>query len=290
MISNSILRCPVCGEVLDFSLKYDSAGNARPQTYKCIENHSFDAAKEGYVNLLLPSKNSPSKDHGDNKLMIDARRAFLDAGYYAPFCDTVSALAAKYREAGSPLIDIGCGEGYYTVPFVKGGPVVGVDISKHAVRYAAKRLCAVYPSALGDGGLSLVCGSANSLPVIDSSCGMAVNLFAPLEIPELCRVVKPGGYFIYAVPTPKHLFGLKEILYEDPYENTERQDGYDGFEFVERVRCEVKLEVKREHIMPLFMMTPYYYRTPEDGVKRLEAAEVLVTDAGMDFLVYVRKD
>lgn len=297
----SILRCPVCKKELRHIKSQTTSGQTRLASLKCDSGHCFDAAKEGYVNLLSPSKQSQNKEHGDNKLMIDARRTFLDAGYYAQFRDTVSSLIAKYRadnaranstcaDSSAPVIDIVCGEGYYTLPMAKDGPVVGIDISKYAVRCAAKRLSAAYPTAIADGHISLACASANELPVIDSSCGIAVNLFAPLEVPELCRVVRAGGYFIYAVPTPKHLYGLKSILYDKPYENTEQLSDYDGFEFVERVRCESETAIAHEHIMPLFMMTPYYYRTPEDGVKRLENTEVLETTVGMDFLVYKRKD
>jgi len=256
---------------------------------KCENGHSFDAAKEGYVNLLTSQKGA-SKEHGDNKLMIDARRAFLEAGYYAPFRDTVGGTVDAYtKNADGMLVDIGCGEGYYTVGLAKRLPTVGIDISKYAVRCAAKRLGAAYPGDILSGRIALVTASANALPVCDGSVSAAVNLFAPLEVPELCRVVMSGGYFVYAVPTPRHLFGLKKVLYDEPYENKEQLCDYEGFEFVERRRCERDVTIERAHIMPLLMMTPYYYRTPEEGVKRLGEVDALETTLGMDFIVYRRK-
>ena len=66
------LCCPVCGGALE----------KRAGAYRCQKNHSFDIAKSGYVNLLL---NSSQGHHGDDKLMVRARRDFLDKGYYDRF-------------------------------------------------------------------------------------------------------------------------------------------------------------------------------------------------------------
>ncbi|MGB0987591.1 MAG: putative RNA methyltransferase, partial [Pseudoalteromonas spongiae] len=61
----------------------------------CANNHSFDKAKEGYINLL-PVQNKKSKDPGDNKEMVMARRAFLARGHYNflrdAICQQIEAL------------------------------------------------------------------------------------------------------------------------------------------------------------------------------------------------------
>ena len=76
----------------------------------CPKKHSFDRARAGYYNLLLSASGGT---HGDNAQMVEARRAFLDTGAYKPLSDKVSELAAKYISGGA-VLDIGCGEGYYT--------------------------------------------------------------------------------------------------------------------------------------------------------------------------------
>lgn len=278
----TILRCPVCGAGLI------GLSDKRLTALKCSNGHSFDAAKEGYVNLLMSSKSS-EKEHGDNKLMIDARRTFLEAGYYSVFRDAVKELLGELFAESITLCDIGCGEGWYTEAFAATGRVAAVDISKHAAKAAAKRLNSAFPGSAAEGRISVVCASAGALPLIDGSCDAAVNLFAPLDIPELKRILKEGGCFIYAVPTAGHLFGLKSILYDNPYKNEERDEEYDGFELVKRTRRESVIKVAKEHIMPLFAMTPYYYRTPAEGMKRLEDTDELTTEVGMDFIVYRRK-
>ncbi len=59
------LRCPVCQS----SLSYE-AGSLR-----CPAGHSFDVAKQGYVNLLgKPPKNADTPD------MVAARERFLAGG------------------------------------------------------------------------------------------------------------------------------------------------------------------------------------------------------------------
>ena len=74
-------RCPLCQQALLLNEK----------SYRCENNHSFDQAKQGYVNLL-PVQFKHSKEPGDNKAMVQARRAFLDKGYYQPLLDNMLAL------------------------------------------------------------------------------------------------------------------------------------------------------------------------------------------------------
>ena len=71
------MLCPNCKE------KLEKNGN----TYKCLNNHSFDISKQGYVNLLLNSKNS-----GDNKEMITARHEFLKKGYFDNLLNSIASI------------------------------------------------------------------------------------------------------------------------------------------------------------------------------------------------------
>ena len=113
--------CPLCHAPLTRS------GNS----YLCPLRHQFDRAKEGYVNLL-PVQHKRSRDPGDSAEMMQARRAFLDAGHYQPLRDAVSdKLEAIHPQQ---LLDIGCGEGYYTHAFAAlAQETWGLDVSKTAV-------------------------------------------------------------------------------------------------------------------------------------------------------------
>ena len=190
------LKCPVCGSRLHKTEK----------TLKCPAGHSYDIAKQGYVNLLMSNRSS-SRRHGDDKAMALARTAFLDKGYYACLRDAICTYAVDNTSGDVDMLDAGCGEGWYTLA-VKNAVeadgrlcrVCGVDISRDALIRASKR------SIGGD----LVAASVNSLPVADGSCDLIINVFAPNDDSEFARVSRPGGILIRAVPTEDHLMGLKK--------------------------------------------------------------------------------
>ena len=129
--------CPKCGGEL-FEL---------PGMKKCVGGHCFDRAKEGYYNLLLGVGGGV---HGDNKMMLDARRRFLSSGAYGPLCDLLAKTVMGLLPRGGSVLDAGCGEGYYTDAVERAlrerdgeSNVLALDISKEGVRIAAKRNPAV---------------------------------------------------------------------------------------------------------------------------------------------------
>src|SRR4051812_16725214 len=140
-------RCPVCHGPL----------REAERTWRCGEGHTYDVAKEGYVNLLITHQRR-QREPGDSVEMLRARRAFLEAGHYAPLRDALAE-----RVPGGSVLDVGCGEGYYTravdteVDRAQAG-VWGVDIAKEAVRLAARR---------GGPGHRFAVASAYDLPVLD---------------------------------------------------------------------------------------------------------------------------
>ena len=97
------LTCPVCGGAL----------HREERSLRCGAGHCYDLARQGYVNLLRTNR-SKDKRHGDDKRMVAARTAFLDAGYYAPLRDAIAAAATEYTTGDAGVLDAGCGEGYYT--------------------------------------------------------------------------------------------------------------------------------------------------------------------------------
>lgn len=270
----SIFACPVCGERL----------TPNEKTFGCANGHSYDIASEGYVYLLPPNKKH-SKMPGDDKQMVASRRKFLESGYYALFSDALNELALKYLPRENPVVlDAGCGEGYYTGRLseflehhsVQAG-IYGFDISKFAVKAAAKKYR----------NISFAVGSMFGIPVLNESADLVTNVFAPIVPEELNRVTKPDGVMILAVPGEEHLFGLKKILYENPYENEHRETEYAGFTFLERVAVQGEIHTTDPEVMQnLFTMTPYYWKTPKEGCEKLKETESLDTGIEFDFLVY----
>lgn len=262
-----ILCCPVCGKDMLFHEK----------ALRCENGHSFDFAKEGYVNLLRSGKSGDNK--GDNKEMARSRRGFLNKGYYSPLADAVGELAEKYSTDGGSVLDICCGEGYYTEQLTRrlNRDFYGFDISKNMVRLAGKRKC----------GASFFVANIASVPVKTGAVKFAFHLFAPFHAEEFSRILADGGVLVTAIPGKRHLFGLKTALYETPYENDEQPPEAGSLQLIDtvRVRGEITLNTQEE-INALFQMTPYYYHTPAAGMCRLEALQTLKTEIEFVLLVY----
>lgn len=260
------LRCPVCGGPLLLV----------GRSLRCPKAHSFDLAREGYVNLLAIQKKHAA-DPGDGKEMVRACRAFLEAGHYAPLMQGLAELCAALPH--DHLVDAGCGEGSYDrylYDALGGVQLVGFDLSKEAVRLAARRV----PEA------AFCVGGSFSAPVRDGWADLLLNIFSPFAGNEFLRMLRPGGYLVYAVPTARHLFGLKKVLYTSPYENEVRDTAYEGFSFVEAREAVAQLTLEGESVQQLFAMTPYYWNTPAEGAARLAACRQLTTEIGFRYLVY----
>lgn len=259
-------KCPVCAKPLE---ETDGA-------FICQNRHSFDRAASGYVNLLSSSKSG--KIHGDSPEMVMARRRFLNAGYYSVLQKALYAEVTSVADDTSVFLDAGCGEGYYTNCFdgyFKTG--IGVDISKDAVKRASKCAC----------NIKYCAASIFDLPVFDKSVNVLTSVFAPYSAQEFSRVVASGGYVFAAVPGREHLWGLKQVLYEKPYENDEQGYTLPGFELCKATKVDEDIVVHGEHIADLFKMTPYYWKTRNETSERLMSMDKL--DTRISFVIYSYK-
>ncbi len=271
----SLFLCPVCRQRL---LREESS-------YLCTAGHRYDIAAAGYVHLLLANqKHSPIP--GDNLEMAAARHRFLSGGWYAPLKDALSEAALACLPDGGALLDSGCGEGYYTAGMARAlsdagrNPrVAGIDISKFSMRRAGNR----------SREIEFAVASAYHLPLADGSVVTLVFCFSPLALEVFQRVVRPGGYFLYVVPAPRHLWELKQAVYDTPYENEEKLTPYEGFSYcnVRRVEQTVTLPNSRT-IRDLFGMTPYLWKTSADGIQRLNALETLTVQTAFDLHLFRR--
>ena len=139
-------------------------------------------------------------------------------------------------------------------------------------------------------GIDFAVASLFHIPCAAESVDVLTDVFAPIVPAEFHRVLKPGGTMILAVPGARHLYGMKEVLYDAPYENEEHGTDYEGFEFLggESVRREITVE-GAENIEALFSMTPYYWKTDVAGGERLRRLNTLETEIKFRFLVYRRR-
>ncbi len=278
-MTHDALICPLCRAPLSL--------DDRGASYRCPARHTFDRARRGYTNLLT---GRAAGQHGDNAEMIAARTRFLDGGYYAPLCRALVSQAEAYLPEGGVLLDAGCGEGYYTDTLMtalapRGVRGYGIDISREALQAAGRR------GAVKSGHLLLFAAGVYDMPFAAASVDMVVNVFSPLAHEEYLRVLKEGGVLLMAIPAARHLWELKEVLYDTPKENEVADFALAGFTLLgeTRVRCPMQL-TGTEVIASLFSMTPYYYRTPAAGRARLAACTSLSVTADFHLLAYRKKE
>lgn len=268
-------QCPLCHQ----SLQLDN------QTWRCANNHQFDRAKEGYVNLM-PVQHKKSKNPGDNQMMMQARRQFLDAGYYQPLRDAIAVLFDKQlseHQTGLSVLDIGCGEGYYTGFLAESLyarhklSIYGLDIAKGAVRSAAKR----YPAA------HFCVASSYRLPFDDQSIHAVLRIYAPCEASELKRVIGADGIIITVTPAPAHLFQLKELIYQTPQLHAEIAEKIDGFSLIEEQRLSYPMVLSGQQAVNLLQMTPFAWKANEKLIAELSEVEAFHCDT--DFFIRIYK-
>ena len=216
--------------------------------------------------------------------MVRSRRDFLNKGYYQPLLDAVLELLPKYIKDNDKILDAGCGECYYTANIyeylIKQNKIIrmlGVDISKDALSVGAKR----------NSELELAVASVFHLPVKENDVDVLLSFFAPYCEEEFLRVLNSNGIFVRVFPLRKHLLSLKNIVYENSYEN--ETDSYElaGFKLLEakEIRSKIMLE-SNEDVQNVFSMTPYYYKTSPDDKKKLNNINKLETEIEFGILIY----
>ncbi len=222
------LRCSVCGA------GFDVVG----RSLRCAAGHSFDIAKQGYVNLLHAKVPAGT---ADTKEMVAARAAFLDAGHYAPLAAAVARAASDAARvprsgAASPdfqrrefrdlaalpglVLDAGAGTGYYlaaTLDALPDATGLALDLSATACRRAAQ----AHPRAA-----AAVWNTWEPLPLADGCASVVLDVFAPRNAVEFRRVLRADGVLVVVTPTSDHLAELGELTLDvDPAKEQRLAEG-----------------------------------------------------------------
>lgn len=236
----------------------------------CAAGHAFDRAKTGYVNLL-PVQKKRSKDPGDSKEMVAARKAFLELGHYQPIVDNiVASLQGRLQQQGlttTPslsIFDAGCGEGYYLNNLYQGLltsvnklDCVGLDISKSAIVAASKR----------NKNIAWIVASNANIPTESERFDSVLCLFGFPMFTEFARLLKPKGLMLMVDANADHLIELRRILYPEihPYEDS-LAAGIAGFSLVEEQALNFSFELaSQQEIADLLAMTPHMHKASFEG-------------------------
>lgn len=245
-----MLICPICKNALQ----------QKDKIFQCQNNHCFDLASSGYLNLLLLKSSS-----GDNREMVNARHAFLAKGYFERLVASIISLMASL-DCMKRVLDCGCGEGYFLDKCKSAFPEAdffGLDISKYAIDKAARKRKDI---------LHIV-ASAAKIPFSDESFDLVINIFAPHFLEEFARVLKPGGHILKVTPGPKHLLELKEVLYEKVYLN-EIDTELPGYSLQNTSSLTYRTKIS-DDLHNLLKMTPYFYKTPARGLEKISTLKEL---------------
>ncbi|MGH2496003.1 MAG: putative RNA methyltransferase [Ktedonobacteraceae bacterium] len=273
----ALLACPLCHTGLR---QIDAA-------LKCANGHSFDIAREGYVNLLL------QKRTGDAKEMLRARRNFLERGFYAPLADAVNESVHTHLSDLPELpyiLDAGCGEGYYldrlqqsSLAPSQNGCYIGIDISKEAIRMAAKH----YRRSL-----FVVADIKQRLVLADHAIHVILNIFAPRNPSEFARVAVAGGILIVVIPGPEHLLQLRTALgllgIEEQKQQHVKEQFAAHFDFVKSYNIAYAMRLNREEIEQVVIMTPNYWHLTDEIHEAMQKMEEIETEAAFTVLAFRR--
>lgn len=262
------LICPVCQEILQ----------QQEKMWQCSNLHSYDRAKQGYVNLHIV-QHKHSKSPGDTAEAVQARRLFLQAGFYEPLQLKIIDIVKQLNI--SCALDIGCGEGYYTQAMSEVVPrLIAVDISKSAIQLAARQDKAKK--------VTWVVGTGAVLPVAKYSLQLCTSLFSPLPKAEMLRVLEDNGYLVMATPAAKHLFELRQALFQDVQDHQPEkfiQQLQPEFKLIEQHSVEHTFTLNQEQLQQLIYMTPYAWKAKKENRDQLNQCTEFETTAS--FCVYV---
>ena len=279
-----IFKCPHCGEEMKVE---------RENRIFCLNNHSFDLARKGYVNFLSGSSHTKY-----DKEMLEARNRVFKRGFFDPLLEELKALIARGITPPTgelTVLDAGCGEGSLLARLLEGLTResslgfkrirgVGIDISREGIQIAARDYQDI---------IWCVADVARA-PFQERGFHLILNILSPSNYHEFNRILAPGGTVIKVIPGRDHLKELREIFYDDT-----KRDGYGGEEVMKafkenfQVKDTFKLSysynssLEGEKLEDVIKMTPLSWRAGEK--ERIRALKEGVDRVTVDLVVAAGK-
>ena len=268
----SVLICPVCGEPLQL-------GGPQNRSLVCSAGHSFDLAKQGYVNLY---RGKPINEY--TKESFQERQVILERGMYAHLLEEICSFLSENAEVpdGKVLLDAGCGEGYYTREiaqrFSSGLQLYGTDLSRDSIQLAAGTA-----NGLGTGpaGINWFVSDISRLPVAEGSVDYVLDIFTSANYQEFQRILKDDGYLIKIIPGQDHVKELREAASEQLYhkEYKERRGASvfaEQFELVLQKTVSRTFKVSPEERDIFIGMTPLLFAVDKSKIDWSNITEITV--------------
>ena len=252
------LICPFCHEVLKVE---------EERSLKCSKNHTFDIAKQGYVNVL----SNAVKTSYDKDLFTSRYEVIRNIGFYSELQDELKKAIEKHiTKEKMTILDIGCGEGSHLnkVKELLSSKIVtgiGIDISKEGILVAAKN----YDE------LNWLVGDLANIPVNNQSVDVILDILSPSNYKEFLRILAKDGVVIKVVPAREYLKEIREVIFEDATRHRYEQDEkivdlfHQHFHEVEKISVKYMKQLSRLEMEHLIRMTPLTWNAPNDKIEKL---------------------
>ncbi|QDP98894.1 23S rRNA methyltransferase [Microlunatus elymi] len=259
-----LLQCPHCRQpvtIIDRALR-------------CSAGHSFDIARQGYVNLLT----KPAPANADTSTMIAARERFLAGDHYRPVAERIAALAEDLAVRDeSVIVEPGAGTGYYlgrVVDQLSGARGVAADLSAAGCQRAAR---------IHDRIGAVVADTWAGLPIKDDSADLIMVVFAPRNPADFARILRTGGRLVVVAAGPDHLteirapLGLLDVQPDKQHRLTESLADHFTLEHTEQLTGSMILTA--DNLYDLVSMGPNAHHQGDDLRTRIDrmTAQIPVT-------------
>lgn len=268
-----MLNCPIDGLILECD----------NNSLKCAHGHSYDKAKQGYINLLTV-QNKRSKSPGDSKEMVAARQSFLASNIYKPISEKINQIALSHTETlATNILDAGCGEGYYLAQLEQAAKkeeletnLLGLDISKFAIQAAAKK----------SKNIQWLVASNRQIPIADQSLDLILCIFGFPVFSEFKQKLTTNGKILLVESAENHLIELRELIYPEikPYQQNNYQEALDlGLTWGKSDTLSYQVELNKEQLAELLIMTPHIHRANRDKLEQVKKLDKLALTINVNF-------
>lgn len=268
------LTCPVCFDPLVIG----------PSVASCAKSHTFDRAREGYLNLLLANQKG-SSDPGDDRESVTARREFLATGHYDFLAAGLSKSVVRQDKEPKVVIDSGCGEGFYLnhiAHHILASDTYGLDISRFAMRLASRS----YGNCTW-----AVANIARRLPISSGCCDVLLSVMAPRNASEFERILRPDGLLLVVIPGDGHLRELADKLMAEPSDQSEKADALiqsltPTFTLQNTEPLSARFTADQQTIQRLVTMTPLRWKSQKRALSGLASLESLDITASFTLMTF----
>lgn len=277
----TIFKCPICNSSMEVQ---------NLKSLVCSNKHSFDLAKQGYLNLMT----HPIKTNYDRSLFEARRKVIAESNFFTPLSTEITKIINKHTASKNELslIDMGSGEGSHLynlanklqADFGKTITGVGIDISKEGILEAAKNY---------ENHMWIVADLAKT-PFTDSMSDVMLNILSPSNYEEFNRLLKDDGIIIKVVPREGYLKELRHYFYGDSeqknYSNEKVIELFkDKFELVDQSIINYTSDLDASALQALVKMTPLTWGVEDSIVVRFLESDIRNITVDLDIMIGRKK-